>query len=180
MTTYSSIRHKYRPDHVRVLIIAESPPPYADIESSRHFYRTDKARKNDRLFVNTVKALYSQASGMTEAELEERKESWLKQFQKDGFYMIEALEKSQPHEVTKRERQELIRRELPQLIERVNHLANKDTGIMLVKSNVFEVAARPLSQAGFKVLNKQLVDYPGQFNQKAYQDKLARLVKQVL
>ena len=35
-----------------------------------------------------------------------------------------------------------------------------------------------LRQAGFTVLNTELVDYPGRFNQRAYREKLAQLVDQ--
>jgi len=91
--------------------------------------------------------------------------------------MIEALEESQVHEVTKAQRQERIRQSIPRLIERVEELTGKDTKIILIKSNVFEAAAEPLRQAGFNVLNTELVDYPGQFNQRAYREKLTKLAR---
>lgn len=177
MSSYEKARRQYKPENIKVLIIAESPPPEADIESSRHFYRADRVRKNDRLFINTIKALYPEAVRLAETDLEQQKETWLRRFQKDGWYMIEALEQSQPHEISKRDRQERIKHSLSRLIKRVQALANKDTAIILVKSNVFEAAAEPLRQTGFRVLNRELVDYPGQFNQKAYREKLSRLAK---
>jgi len=175
MDLYENDRLKYKPKTIRVLMIAESPPPAASVASSRHFYRVDKPRRDDRLFTNTIKALYPEAVNKTEAELQDRKSLWLKRFQTGGWYMIEALQESQVHEVTKNQRQTRITDSLPALIERVKKLATKDTGIILIKSNVFEVAAEPLRQAGFKVLNTQLLDYPGQFNQKMYREKLAKL-----
>jgi hypothetical protein len=175
MSTYHAIRQSYRPAYVRFLLIAESPPPGADVQSSRHFYRSEKVRRDDRLFTNTIKALYPEAVDKTEAELEQGKEQWLRRFQADGWYMIEALEESQEHEVTKRQRQDLIKEHIQSLIDRVRKLANKDTKIILIKSNVFEAAAEPLRQAGFTILNKELLDYPGHFNQRAYRNKLAHL-----
>ncbi len=175
MGEYEKIRHEYLPHPVKVLLIAESPPPTPDIGGSRHFYRTDKIRTDDRLFTNTIRALYPKTVDLKEHELEENKEQWLKQFQSDGWYMIEALEKSLVHEVTKPQRQALIKEGLPRLIRRVKTLANPDTKLILIKSNVFEVAAEPLHQAGFKVLNTELLDYPGHFNQHAYRQKLAKL-----
>jgi tRNA(Leu) C34 or U34 (ribose-2'-O)-methylase TrmL len=180
MTTYEKIRQSYKPGHVRVLLIAESPPPPANIQSSRQFYYHDRIRTADRLFVNTIKALYEEADKLTEAQIEANKEAWLKRFQADGFYMIEALDESQPHEATKQERQEKIRAHLPVLLEKVRALAEADTKIILIKSNVFDVAARPLRDAGFQVLNTELVDYPGQFNQRAYREKLRRLLHDAL
>ncbi|HUS25746.1 MAG TPA: hypothetical protein VMY99_00155 [Nevskiaceae bacterium] len=179
MPTYEKIKQQYRPNHIKVLLIAESPPPAAAIQSSRHFYRTDKIRADDRLFVNTIKALYPDAADLPETELEQEKAKWLKKFQADGRYMTEALQESLAHEVTKHERQALIRDNLPKLIGHIKTLVGPATKIILIKSNVFDVAAQPLRQAGFTVLNEKLLDYPGHFNQKAYREKLANLVAKI-
>lgn len=179
MHTYEQLRQTYKPEHITLLLIAESPPPaHATTPSSRHFYRSSHVRRDDRLFTNTIKALYPEPADLTEAQIQPDKEEWLRRFQRDGYYMIEALEESQVHEVTKEQRQERIRAALPRLIERVRRLANDDTKIVLIKSNVFEVAAQPLRDAGFTVLNTELVDYPGRFNQRDYREKLHALCVQ--
>lgn len=177
MSTYQTIREQYRPDSIKILLIAESPPPAPDVQSSRQFYYTDRIRNDDRLFINTIKAMYPETAEQTEAEIEPHKKEWLHRFQADGFYMIEALEASQPHVATKPQRQERIAAALPHLLERVNELTSEHTKIILIKSNVFEVAAEPLRKAGFAVLNKELVDYPGHYNQRDYREKLAALLK---
>lgn len=177
MSSYDDERKKYKPDHIKFLMIAESPPPAADVQSSRQFYYTDRIRKDDRLFTNTIKALYPEAVERPETELEEDKQGWLNRFKNDGWYMIEALEKSQEHEVTKQQRQERIREALPSLLGRVRELADPDTKLILIKSNVFDVATQPLRDAGFTVLNHELVDYPGRFNQKDFRRKLSDLAK---
>ncbi len=174
MSVYDKVREQYRPKDIKVLMIAESQPPAADIQSSRQFYFTDRLRTEDRLFTNTMKALYPEAADLTEAQLQPDKEEWLRRFQADGWYMTEALETSLAHEVTKQERQELIAKALPRLLERVKELASADTKLILIKSNVFDVAATPLREAGYDVLNTALLDYPGRFNQKDYREKLAK------
>lgn len=174
MSSYDEIRQQFRPERIKVLLIAESPPP-ADQPGSRHFYRTDKMREGDRLFTNTVKALYPETADRAESEIQAKKEGWLRRLQADGMYMIEALEKSVRQVVKKKERQSRIKEALPRLIERVNELADDDTKIILIKSNVFDVAAEPLRKAGFNILNTELVDYPGRFNQRAYREKLTKL-----
>lgn len=177
MHSYETARQQYKPKHIRYLLIAESLPPSAGVNSSRQFYRTDQVYPNDRLFINTIRALYPEAIDISQNDLELQKKSWLSQLQKDGIYMIEALEVSLAHEVAKEQRQEKIHAALPHLIKRVSELAQPDTKIILIKSNVFDVATEPLKQAGFKVLNTELVDYPGQFNQRAYREKLAKLAQ---
>lgn len=180
LATYDTVRKKYRPAHIKVLLIAESPPPAPDVQSSRQFYYTGRIRRDDRLFINTIRALYPETLEVSEPELEAHKEEWLTRFKQDGWYMIEALEDSQPHEITKQQRQEKIRQALPRLIERVRELAGPNTKLILIKSNVYDVAAEPLRDAGFAVLNRELVDYPGRFNQKAYRQKLAALAMDYL
>lgn len=177
---YDELRKRYKPLHIKVLFIAESPPPEATKDSSRHFYRSDRVRRDDRLFVNTMKALYPEAAQQTEAMIEPHKEAWLRRFQADGYYMIEALEQSQVHEVTKQQRQQKIAQNLPALLKRVGELATRDTKIILIKSNVFEVMAEPLRQAGHTVLNAGLLDYPGRFNQRAYREKLHKMIKELM
>jgi hypothetical protein len=177
MNDYDKIRQTYKPTHIKFLMIAESPPPSAEVQSSRHFYRSDRVHKDDRLFTNTIKALYLQTADLTEAQIQAEKEKWLKQFRADGWYMIEALETSLPHGVTKKERQLLIKQNLNNLIKRVKKLADSSTKIILIKSNVFVAAAEPLRAAGFNVLNKELLDYPGQFNQRAYRQKLSEMAE---
>jgi hypothetical protein len=175
MSMYDEVRDRYRPKHIKMLLIAESPPPAPDIQSSRQFYYTDRIRRDDRLFTNTIRALYPDTETVPEKELEQSKDEWLRRFQADGWYMIEALEDSQEHEVTKKQRQQRIHDVIPRLIERVRELAEPATKIILIKSNVFDVAAGPLRQAGFDVLNTELVDYPGRFNQRDYREKIRKL-----
>jgi len=176
MSDYDILRKQYKPNHIKILCIAESQPPAAGVASSRQFYRTDSLYHEDRLFTNTMRALYSDAADAVEADLKNNKEKWLRRFQKDGLYMTEALTSSLAHEVTKRQRQELITAHLPTLLDRVHKLAEPDTKIILIKSNVFDVAAKPLRAAGYHVLNHEFLDYPGRFNQRAYREKLAKII----
>jgi hypothetical protein len=177
MTDYDKTRETYKPNHIKVLMIAESQPPAAGVPSSRQFYRTDSIYREDRLFTNTIRVLYPAAAELPEAELKQHKKMWLERFQADGWFMIEALETSLAHEVTKQERQALIRVHLPTLLARVKKLVRPGANIILIKSNVFDVAAEPLRAAGYKVLNHELLDYPGRFNQKSYREKLAAIIK---
>ena len=175
LTSYNIVREKYKPETIKLLLIAESPPPAPEIQSSRQFYYAERIRKDDRLFVNTIKALYLEAEDSKEPELEAEKEAWLTRLKQDGVYMIEALDDSQEHEVTKKQRQERIANSLPGIMKKVKELATEETKIILIKSNVFEVAAEPLREAGYTVLNTELVDYPGRFNQRDYREKLRKL-----
>src|SRR4051812_9559769 len=101
MSSYDEIRQMYRPEVIKYLLIAESPPPRAGVASSRQFYRAEYQSPDDRLYANTMRAVFAEAEDLSNKELEEGKEQWLRRFKDAGFYMIEALEKSLVHEVTK-------------------------------------------------------------------------------
>lgn len=177
MSEYDHVRERYKPDHITLLMIAESQPPAAGVQSSRQFYRTDSMYREDRLFTNTMRAIYPEAAELPESDLKQQKEQWLRRFQKDGYYMTEALTTSLAHEVTKQERQALIAEHLPALLARLKKLIGSTARIILIKSNVFDVAAEPLRAAGYRVVNHELLDYPGRFNQKTYREKLAKIIK---
>ncbi len=172
---YENLRRSYKPVQIEWLFIAESPPPEADTISTRHFYRSGVG-EGDRLFSNTIKALYPQASTLTAAELANSKPQWLKRLQADRCYMIEALDESQPHKATSSERQQKLKDHLPQLIHKVQELADQNTKIILIKSNPFKIATEPLRQAGFNVLNQALLDYPGYWREEPYRTKLKAIV----
>ncbi len=91
--------------------------------------------------------------------------------------MIGALESSLQHEVTKQERRESLTKEADELIRRVRELVGGETKLILIKSNVYDMLAEPLREAGFTVLNEELLDYPGRFNQADYRRKLSGMVR---
>ncbi|HVI69788.1 MAG TPA: hypothetical protein VM581_05035, partial [Magnetospirillaceae bacterium] len=80
MDSYDDVRKQYRPKHIKVLMIAESQPPAANVQSSRQFYFADHIRREDRLFTNTIKALYPETAELTEAQIQPDKEKWLRRF----------------------------------------------------------------------------------------------------
>lgn len=177
MSSYDEVRQKYRPEVIKYLLIAESPPPHAGIASSRQFYRAEYQAPDDRLYANTMRAVFAEAAELDSKELEAGKEQWLRRFQAAGFYMIEALEKSLEHEVTKKQRQEILAGQADRVTRRVRELGASEAKLILIKSNVYDMLAGPLRAAGFTVLNEELLDYPGRFNQADYRRKLAGMLQ---
>jgi hypothetical protein len=174
---YEKIRQRYRPEGIKYLLIAESgPPASAKIPSSRQFYRVDYQKPDDRLYANTMRVVFAEAEDLESSMLEADKSVWLERFKEAGFYMIEALETSLVHEVTKQERREMLSEQADRVVERVRELAAAGTKLILIKSNVYDMLAGPLREAGFTVLNEELLDYPGRFNQADFRRKLAAMV----
>lgn len=62
------------------------------------------------------------------------------------------------------------------VIRRVRELGAGDAKLILIKSNVYDMLAEPLRAAGFDVLNTELLDYPGGFNQADFRRKLSGMI----
>ena len=174
---YELIREKYRPVKIKVLFIAESPPPADSSKpTTRAFYRLEAAGDGDRLFNNTMQALYPDEVGGNLENPASRKAELLQRFQADGFYMIEVLDESLVPGTKTSQRQKELKEAVPALVEKVKKLADDQTKIILIKSNPFKICADPLREAGFDVLNTETLNYPGYWQEKAYREKLAKLL----
>ncbi|HSX41410.1 MAG TPA: hypothetical protein VLF21_02140 [Candidatus Saccharimonadales bacterium] len=175
--TYEKLRSKYKPKHIKWLLVTESPPPAGGSDKgTRHFYE-DGRPENDRLFWNTMRAIYPEAHEVTEMVLARDKVKWLERFAADGFYLIESLEQSLPHGTKTSERHAAIKAGLPELVVKINKLAEPDTEIILIKSTTYKMAAETLKEAKINVVNQGLIDYPGYWREQQFVAKLSALIK---
>ena len=174
---YEAIRQIYRPEKIKLLFIAESPPPAdASKPTTRGFYRLESAGDGDRLFNNMMQVLYPESAAVNLENLANEKDKWLRRFQADGYYLVEALTTSMPHEAKTSERVKLLKNQLPELISRVGKLIKPGTPIVLIKSNPYKVCAEPLRDAGYRVLNTETLNYPGYWQEQAFRTKLIHLI----
>lgn len=175
---YEKLRQTYRPPgRVNWLLVTESPPPDDPADKgTRHFYQNDRA-ENDRLFWNTMRAIYPEAKDLSEAGLAKQKAKWLARFKNDGFYLIESLEQSLPHGTKTSERHQAIKAGLPELIKKIKMIADNKTKVILIKSTVYKIAAEELKSAGFNVINETFIDYPGYWREQQFAAKLSALLK---
>jgi UDP-glucose 6-dehydrogenase len=173
---YEKLRSNYRPAEIKWLFVTESPPPPPETGGTRHFYELG-VESNDRLYSNTMKALYSEAVSLSEKQLGTDKEQWLRRFADDGCYQIESLEVSLPHGTKTAERHKHISQNLPTLIEKIKALATMDTKVILIKSTVYKMASEPLKAADINVINSDFIDYPGYWREQQFVQKLSSLMK---
>jgi hypothetical protein len=129
---------KYRPERVRILVVAEAPP--CDVE--RHFYFEDVDR-HDWLFRYVYEGLYG------EKPTRERKPEHLARLRDDGVFVIELHEEnvSQP---TRAELEPCV----PGLVERCREL--RPRMIVLVKASVHDAAFAALKAAGLPVADVRI------------------------
>jgi hypothetical protein len=173
---------RYRPSPVRMLFIAEAPPAY---QANRFFYFKD-LRCGDTLFLELMKVLYPIKAGFAEGAfqsrfsakvLRTRKEEFLRLFQHDGYYLIDASPRPLPINFEGKAKQHLLERALPGLLRQVGRLIYETrTPIVLIGGITYSVCLGPLLQEGFTVLNSEMINHPARGGQRLFRAKLSALL----
>lgn len=174
---YEKAAENYRPDMIKYLLIAESPPyTLTKNEEMRYFY-FDKITNGDTLLRNTIESIFSEKYDNS------KKGFWLKKLENEGFFLIDAVEYpiDQFKKDTKK-RNRHVRNNFNNLIEKIEKLKeerfiDKDTKIILIKKNIFEILGEKLKEKGFNVLNDKLLPFPSKYeNPKRYREELKELL----
>lgn len=170
MSAYILARDKFKPiNKVRFLLVAESPP------ASGGFFYFEKATGRSSLFSETMKAL-----GMfPEDETMQKgfdKTPLLKEFQSQGFFVIDASYTPVDKGLSRKDRETVIKKEMPRLVADTQRLDPEN--IIIVKVTIFDVVKEALANAGLgkRILNKEGLPFPSTGNQKKYRQMLRRLL----
>lgn len=167
---FETARHRYRPEVIKCLFIAESPP---EIGSCRFFY-FENVYEGDSLFIEMMKVLYlGENPHIPSVRL--RKREYLRRFQEDGFYLIDSVEEPIGVRDTSRKVRR-IKEELPSLRDKVDEIVDRETPIILISRPVFDAVAVFLRTDGFNIINEEMIDFPGSGGQKRFREKLGRLL----
>jgi hypothetical protein len=160
---YATARNKYRPKHIRVLLIGEAPPCALD----RFFYFED-VKKQDSLFLEIMGSLYpdQKKQYLGSGRDTELKKDLLETFQSDGYWLLDLYET--PVEESGNEVQLLL--------EKLKKLVTKDTCIILIKANIYDLCYTPLTDAGYKVINER-IPFPGSGQQGVFREKFGRAIQ---
>jgi hypothetical protein len=160
---YSQARSPFLPDTVRTLLIAECPPENID----RYFYFEDVPRQ-DSLFLEIMGVLYPDekkqylASGR-DASL---KREMLLNFAEDGYLLLYLSEL--PFSLLPVSLEECI----PALVRRIAQHCGEDTGIILIKTSLFDLCYSELVRQGYRVSGERM-PFPGSGQQKIFRTKFA-------
>ena len=170
MTTedYAIAREKYRPDKIRILFVAESPP-----SSGGYFYFPNTIGK-DHLFRETMKALKLWPAKKVMSKGVDKR-PLLEEFCSRGFFLIDTCEVP-VDKLPAAERREAINRDAPGLAARAQAL--HPGHIIVVKKTVYRPIRDALQRAGLQqsILNKQPISFPSHGNQRNYRIALRRLM----
>lgn len=173
MNDFERARQKYRPDLVKVAFVAESPPR----EDSERFFYFEEVFTGDSLFLEVMKALYEDARGGAKT-VRPRKPEFLNRFRDDGFYLIDASQDPIAGESPAVKRR-YIRSGLEQLQQSLTEIQHPDLKVILISALVYEICSQPLRQAGWNVLNTEMIDFPGFGRQKKFQTKFPRVMERI-
>lgn len=167
---FEAARLKYKPEYIKWLFIAESPPK---VGSDRFFY-FEGVWDGDSLFLEMMKVLYPDRYTDTKV-VRATKPEFLRRFQEDGGFLIDtslkSMEKIQP---SAKRRQ--LRAELPGLLERVKGLCVEHSKVVLISAPVYGVCLQPLVRQGYPVINREMIDFPGSGGQVKFRHKLSQLL----
>lgn len=174
MSKFEKARLKYKPEKIKYLLVAETPPKS---DSDRFFY-FENVSKQDSLFLETMKVLYpTETNGLETKTIRSIKNKFLTQFAKDGFYLIDSLETPFEEKLTSSNKIKLINGGQLDLLKRIQSIVDKKTKIILISATVFKANFQFLIDQKVNVINTELLDFPGSGGQVKYRNKMTNLLK---
>lgn len=167
MVDFNKIRQNYKPDVIKILLVAESPP-----KNYSFFYSDGILYQN--LFTSTMKVIFSEFEieySVKDSGLKKKlKIEYLYKLKEKGFYLIDAYDKPLNH-LPENERIKLIKANLYNKIAEIESLISLDTPIILIKKSVFQVFQSELKKRGYKV-NDKYIPFPSHGWQREYEERL--------
>lgn len=162
-TEYLALRRRFTPEHVKLVVIAESPPA-----SGLYFYDPTGAA-SEPLFAALMKHL--RFSGVS-------KEEGLREFQRIGWLLVDATY-SPVNKLSHRERVRKIEQDYPLLRDDLQSLTpDHSTPLVLIKVNVCKLLEPKLLHDGFNVVNRRrVICFPAMGNQNRFHDEFRAVVK---
>jgi|SoiMetStandDraft_2_1073263.scaffolds.fasta_scaffold30475_1 hypothetical protein len=161
---YLTLRSKFTPKPVRLVIVAESPPT-----NGTYFYNPD-GKITEWLFAALMLQLDHKPT---------TKEDGLRELQRRGWVLVDATYDPVNDEKSKKKRNAVILRDYPLLradLEKM--LPDKSTPIILIKVNVCRQLEPMLKEDGFNVLNRGCaVSFPSHGRQPEFHEQFGPILK---
>lgn len=173
MNEFDRTREKYKPTTIKYLLVAETPPK----QDSNRFFYFEHVPKQDSLFLETMKLLYpEQTSGVKTKDIRRNKETFLRRFQSDGFFLIDSLDEPFENRYSTNQKIRLLKAGQNQLLNKILSLKSDETKVILIASPVFHANYQYLLDNGIQVLNIESIDFPGSGGQKKFREKMGNIL----
>jgi hypothetical protein len=163
---YASARNKYKPRNIRILLLAEGPPDSLD----RHFYFED-VKRQDSLFLEIMGILYPEQKKqyLATGRETELKQELLEMFRDDGYFLLDLSEL--PCSLL----EGTLEDEVAALPDRLARLIDKQTPIILIKANVYDLCYEMLLANGYRV-HPDRMPFPGSGQQRIFREKFSKAI----
>ena len=164
---YAERRARWKPNTVRLLLIAESAPDDGGDIAHRRFFYDDTLTGRDGLFRQVVHVLFGNP------ELKSgpgAKVPWLEKLRDQGVYLID-LAAVPVNYHSKSERAAALQQNIDATIALAKELDPE--GVVLVKQNVFDLLTGPLRTAGLRVLHDEFIPFPASGQQARFRERFA-------
>lgn len=164
---YAERRARWRPDRVRLLLVAESAPDDGGDPADRRFFYDTRLTGHDGLFREVVRVLYDNPALVSGADA---KVPWLARLQRDGVFLIDLATVPVNYHAPGLRASTLAASVQATVASAV---ALEPNGVVLIKKNVFDLLHEPLTTAGLRVLHHHAVPFPGSGQQKRFREAFA-------
>ena len=163
-------RLKYKPEKIKLLLVAEAAPDGID----RFFYYED-VKEHDYLFLAVSEVIYP--NFYDEYRLSNRsskiKKQILTQFKEDGIYLVDFSEL--PLSYTNKP----LESNITSFKSKIASIIDKDTKIILIKVNIYDIAFKELIFDGFKNVIDYRLPFPSHGNQSKFRVEFQKAIKEV-
>lgn len=133
---YAQLRARWKPDHVKLLMVAESAPNHGgNISEGRFFYAARLGA--DNLFRGVVAAMYDVSKDVLKRT---GKHPWLQRLRDDGFFLID-LAPYPVNGLSREARKRALLQAVPGCVERAARL--EPEGVVVVKVDLYAMLAQP-------------------------------------
>lgn len=160
-------RLKYKPDHIKLLLIAEAPP-----DKDERFFYYENVKEMDYLFLGVVEAIdvtvkdkYLQSR--RDPKVKELILNWLKDL---GIYLIDLSD------IPVNGDRNNLSKNVQQLVGKVSDLINENTIIALIKANVYDIAFDHLNKRFKNVVNIK-IPFPSSGQQNNFQREFKKVLE---
>ncbi len=174
---YDQLRDKYRPEKIELLLLAEAPP---NPPPCRFFY-CEKFVRPDSLYKETMSVIFYLIQGHSGARpsyitacIEQHKEIYLKCFQMNGIWLLDAV----PDPLGGRNPRQAIQANIGRILGIIKNITQKQKTLkcVLIKNIVYQMLAQPLQTSGVNVLNKQALPFPSNGQQARFRKEFGELL----
>lgn len=160
-------RARWKPERVRILIVAESEPDDGGDVANRRFFYDEHLTGMDGLFREVVRALHGDPPLVSGPNA---KKPGLEKLKADSVFLID-LATVPVNDFSPPDRAVALGRNVAETVRLSSEL--QPHGMVLVKQNVFGLLSGPVRAAGLPLLHDEFIPFPGSGQQKRFRERFA-------